>query len=646
MLTLTLKHRSNRHQLTRSLILLALFLLATILIIFFLFIRKTDAFTPNYNPSNLIDNPTLTDTSTMNAGQIQAFLSSEGSGLANLTDVEACDATIAPYYGHCGDTISAAQIIFDAANAYDINPRAILATLEKEQSLVTDPTPSSSQVDCAMGYNSCSGYVGFFTQVDNGAWALAYNYQGSLGTASWLSWSPGANFPCRNATSLYSAGLYAGNTVTFANPGGTPENVTLANAATASLYCYTPYVGPYNVTGYSGSYNFVYYYQLWFGSTTVSTAYAWQFESQGLYTNSGLTQGYSGTPTVSPGTQFYGTVTIRNVGYQTWNQSSMHMGTTDPTDRTSPFYNNTWFNNNRPATMTQTTVVPGQEATFNFSLTAPSTTGSYVETYGFVADSISWVSGPTIIFNINDVSPVAATYSNNTLASGSTLAPNHFIISPDGESVLRMQSDGNLVLYSDFAPTWSSGTFGKTPTQLIMQTDGNLVIYFSDGSNWSTDTFGNSGATLTLQSDGNLVLYSSSNSPLWSTGTLHIPSHLDFVDTSLSSLNGQETMFPGQQLETANRNYRLILQSDGNLVLYDSMNRVLWSSGTFGLPVAYLAIQSDGNLVMYNANNQPLWNTVTFGHGPSQLIMQADGNLVLYTASGGVTWSSGTFNQP
>jgi len=605
------------------------------------------AFSPNYNPSNLIDNPTFTDSSTMSAGQIQAFLSSTGSGLAGLIDNEACDSTIAPYYGHCGQNISAAQIIYDAAQAYGINPRTILATLEKEQSLVTDPSPSASQINCAMGYNSCSGYVGFFTQVDNGTWILRYNYEGAAKHATWLAWSPGANYPCKNASSLYSAGLYPGNTVSFADPGGTPETVTLANAATASLDCYTPYVGPYNITGYSGSYNFVYYFQLWFGATQVSTPYAWAYENQAIYVNSSRTQTFSGATTVAPGGKVYATIVARNVGYQTWNQSFLHLGTSSPMDRSSTFYDASWLNNVRPAQMLESSVAPGENATFVFTLTAPQTVGSYTESFNLVADGVTWLSGsPDVTFTINVVAASTATYTSNTgLASGTILLPNKYIFSPDGQSILKLQPDGNLVLYSDFAPIWSSGTFGRTPTQLIMQTDGNLVLYFANGSNWSTSTFGHSGAHIVMQTDGNLVMYDTNNSVIWSTGTLHTPDHLSYVDTNLSSItNGIAVMYAGQELQTADRRYRLALQTDGNLVLY-STNRVLWSSGTLGQSASYLSMQTDGNLVLYDTNNHALWNTPTFGKGSSKLVIQQDGNLVIYTGSGQASWSSGTFNQ-
>jgi hypothetical protein len=618
--------------------------------------EQAHAFSPNYNPSNLIDNPTLTDTTTMNAGQIQAFLSSTGSGLAGYTDVEACDSTIAPYYGHCGQTISAAQIISDASQAYGINPRAILATLEKEQSLVTDPTPSASQINCAMGYNSCANYVGFFTQVDNGTWVLRYNYEGAAGHATWLRWSPAANYPCRNASSLYSAGLYPGNTVTFANPGGAAQTITLANAATASLYCYTPYVGPYNVTGYSGSYNFVYYFQLWFGATQVSTPYAWAYENQSVYADAARTQTFSGATTVAPGGKVYATVVARNVGYQTWSQSSLHLGTSEPRDRTSPFYDSTWLATARPAAMLESSVAPGDDATFQFVLTAPATTGSYTEDFNLVADGQAWLSGPDVSFAINVVSPVTAPNTTNTSLSsagaGQTITQGQYLLSPDAQSVLMLQKDGNLVLYSDFQAVWNS--FGNlhipAAASLRMQSDDNLVLYDANNHALWWSGIGGDPSILCLQTDGNVVLYhttsscSSGTQAQWSTGTIHTPNHLSYVDTTLGSSGG--SLYVGQQLQTADRRYRLTLQSDGNLVLYSSNNNhVLWSSGTYGQPSAYLSMQGDGNLVIYDANGHALWNTKTWGHGGTQLTIQQDGNLVIYDNNGHASWSSGTFNQ-
>ncbi len=87
---------------------------------------------------------------------------------------------------------------------------------------------------------------------------------------------------------------------------------------------------------------------------------------------------------------------------------------------------------------------------------------------------------------------------------------------------------------------------------------------------------------LILQSDGNLVLYRRSNwHPLWATGT-----------------NGKDVM-------------RAIMQTDGNLVLYQFNGSAVWASHTNGQPGSYLSLQDDGNLVIYKPNT-PIWasNTV------------------------------------
>ena len=221
-----------------------------------------------YNSSNLISNSVFRQSNTMDANQIQNFLASKGSGLANKK------------WG----SQRAADIINKAAKDYGINPRVILATLQKEQSLITDPSPDSIQLRSAMGYGcpdsgTCaSEYSGFSYQIENGTWQLRFNYERANGNNSW--WNSATNYACKQKDTqhnppFYNAGLFPGNTVTFSSTGGKPnKTIKIANAATASLYCYTPHVGPYSATGYSGSYNFVISFESWFGSTQGNPGYA------------------------------------------------------------------------------------------------------------------------------------------------------------------------------------------------------------------------------------------------------------------------------------------------------------------------------------------------------------------------------------
>jgi hypothetical protein len=85
---------------------------------------------------------------------------------------------------------------------------------------------------------------------------------------------------------------------------------------------------------------------------------------------------------------------------------------------------------------------------------------------------------------------------------------------------LRMQTDGNLVLYEGTRALWATNTYGKIASEVIMQTDGNLVLYnSSDGPIWASGTDGNTGAYLRVQNDGNLVVYSNSGRALWASNT-------------------------------------------------------------------------------------------------------------------------------
>jgi len=67
------------------------------------------------------------------------------------------------------------------------------------------------------------------------------------------------------------------------------------------------------------------------------------------------------------------------------------------------------------------------------------------------------------------------------------------IYSPDGNVLLVMQGDGNLVIYGNFGPGW-------------------IPL-------WGTDTAGTSARFAAFQSDGNLVLYSPSGTPVWGSDT-------------------------------------------------------------------------------------------------------------------------------
>ena len=98
----------------------------------------------------------------------------------------------------------------------------------------------------------------------------------------------------------------------------------------------------------------------------------------------------------------------------------------------------------------------------------------------------------------------------------------------------------------------------------------------------------------------------------------------------------------GQNLLSSDGRFRLALQFDGNVALFDQTDAQLWSSGTAGSGATWLVVQNDGNVVLYTPSSVPVWTSGTAGNFSSHLVAQSDGNLVLYRSDNVATWSSGT----
>ncbi len=105
-------------------------------------------------------------------------------------------------------------------------------------------------------------------------------------------------------------------------------------------------------------------------------------------------------------------------------------------------------------------------------------------------------------------------------------------------------------------------------------------------------------------------------------------------------LGPDEWLFVDQSITSADGMLTLLMQSDGNLVLYLIGVGPLWATNTVGSGADRLLMQSDGNLVLYNPSRGPVWASNTVGES-STLILQNDGNLVIYRKSGPV-WATNT----
>jgi hypothetical protein len=106
-------------------------------------------------------------------------------------------------------------------------------------------------------------------------------------------------------------------------------------------------------------------------------------------------------------------------------------------------------------------------------------------------------------------------------------------------------------------------------------------------------------------------------------------------------LNTNDQLLQGQLIRSQDGRFILVMQTDGNLVIY-YYNIALWSSVTAGNPnINRCVMQSDGNLVLYDTNNVGRWSSNTATGIAGVLVMQNDGNLVIYQ-NGVAPWSSNT----
>lgn len=180
------------------------------------------------HPNNLLSDQDLFNYQSMSKDKIQKFLESK-SGVLDTYSTSVF-----------GVNKSAAQIIYDVAQNYKINPRYLLVRLEVEQGLISDSSPTQNQIDYATGYgcpdgSGCSSaYRGFSTQV---MWAAKIFFNTELDRYG----NPKGYITRIRKLGMTGSGW--GPFITKTTLDGIA--VTPENAATAALYTYTPWVGKY-----------------------------------------------------------------------------------------------------------------------------------------------------------------------------------------------------------------------------------------------------------------------------------------------------------------------------------------------------------------------------------------------------------------
>src|SRR5262245_22969027 len=110
----------------------------------------------------------------------------------------------------------------------------------------------------------------------------------------------------------------------------------------------------------------------------------------------------------------------------------------------------------------------------------------------------------------------------------------------------------------------------------------------------------------------------------------------------VNRLNTNEDLAVVGPLVSKDGSSRLVLQADGNVVLYRSSGVARWASGTNNAVSAVM--QGDGNFVVLKAGRVPVWSTGSAGPASSAyfLVVQDDGNLVIYGPGDSPVWASNT----
>jgi surface antigen len=98
-----------------------------------------------------------------------------------------------------------------------------------------------------------------------------------------------------------------------------------------------------------------------------------------------------------------------------------------------------------------------------------------------------------------------------------------------------------------------------------------------------------------------------------------------------------EKMVSGRQVYASNGAYRLVMQSDGNLVLYKG-STATWSTKTSGSG-NYAVVQSDGNFVVYSSGGTARWSSKTSGWSGPVLGVSGNGRVDLRE---NFTWNGST----
>lgn len=249
---------------------------------------------------------------------------------------------------------------------------------------------------------------------------------------------------------------------------------------------------------------------------------------------------------------------------------------------------------------------------------------SRIITHSLTSPSLSRFESPTLPLLLSPTN--AITLTTTTVAAGSTVN--------NGSVKLTLQTNGNLLVLNPLNQIlWASNTSGRACTAqtcvAAFQTDGNLVLYQNGAPYWASGPISPNAWLAVSPVSPYLKIIATNGTTIWQTGAP--------APTTTYLLLNPLTL--GANQSQANPYVKLIFQSDGNLVIYNSSGSPLWATNTWGRACSsncVAAFQNDGNLVLYQ-NGAPYWASNTIGTGfklkvsptaPVISILDSNGNAV------------------
>ncbi len=144
----------------------------------------------------------------------------------------------------------------------------------------------------------------------------------------------------------------------------------------------------------------------------------------------------NGKLTFAPGEQKTFTITFQNIGTESWLRDSgafVSLYTYGPKYRTSVFQDASWFGATQPAKLKEGAVTSGGVGTVSFVMKAPTTPGTYQETFKLAAEDVAWIPGGE--FTVNAVVSSSATSSST---STTTTTPTTTVSIPSADGLAAM----------------------------------------------------------------------------------------------------------------------------------------------------------------------------------------------------------------